>query len=610
MTSEPACAITKPIFQEAPSDKWVLRFSLDEPGRVIPSGVPWAKWGPFHCFFHGFLFDREELARSGHCRLPDCSDADLVLRAYERQGEAILPRLRGSFVVAIVDRARDTAIVARDHLGTHPLFYVEAGSRLLFASTLAQLLDQPGVSRTLNRVVLADYLCRRWPDRHETFFAAVRRVPPGWRIIISGGHLRAARYWDPWPNDQPIQWLTNEEIVSFDEVFNRAVERCLRDGPTGIFLSGGLDSISVAAVAVDRARHIGTNSPLALSLGFPHHECDEQQRQTAVAADLGLRQHLLGFYEAIGSRPLLQQALELNQGLPAPVLNVWQPAYSELVRHARLDGVLNILTGEGGDEWLTVSPYLSADLISRGAFLQLAQFIGALWRSYTLSPAALVRLTLWRAGLRPLAGRVLHRLMPETLKSWRLARVLAGDPSWVAPDRELRAEQRRRAERGLTDLDPPQGFYMRELKPSLDHSVISWAMEELYHFGRKNGVRYLHPFWDPDLVELLYRTPPAVLLKGGRTKGLVRETLSRRFPNLGLHSQRKVRSTSFFESLVRHEGQALIDLAGDFPALSELGIVDSRAMRLSMHEVLHRPGKGTSFWGPINLEIWSRSHHG
>jgi asparagine synthase (glutamine-hydrolysing) len=609
MTSEPACAIANPS-PETRSDNWVLRLSLEEPGRVLSAGVPWAEWGPFHCFFDGFLFDREDLAHSSNCRLPDCSDADLILRAYERQGEAILPRLRGSFVVAIVDRARNTAIVARDHFGTQPLFYVEAGSRVLLANAQAPLLDQPGVSRALNRALLADHLCRRWSDRHETFFAAVRRVPPGWRLIVSRGRLRAGRYWDPAPNDQPIQWLTNEEVAGFDEVFNRAVERCLRDGPTGIFLSGGLDSISVAAVAADRARRISVNAPLALSLGFPHPECDEQQLQTAVAADLGLRQHLIGFYEAIGSRPPLQQALELNQGLPAPVVNVWQPAYSELARRARVDGVRNILTGQGGDEWLTLTPYLSADLISRGAVLQLAQFLGALWRSYTMSPVALVRQPLWRFGVRPLAGRALHRLMPEALQSWRLARVLARDPSWVAPDRKLQAEQRSRAERALTDLDPSQGFYFRELKASLDHSVMSWVMEEQYHLGRTIGIRYVHPFWDPDVVEMIYRTPPAVLIKGGRTKGLVREKLSRRFPNLGLHRQRKVRAASFFESLLRREGQALIDLAGDFPVLSELGIANGKAMRPLMRQWLHQPGKSASFWGPINLEIWSRSHHG
>src|SRR5262249_51382484 len=62
-----------------------------------------------------------------------------------------------------------------------------------------------------------------------------------------GGHLRLDRYWKPFPEDAPIEWLTAKEAARFDEVFDRAVDRCLHNGPIGIFLSGGFDSISVAA---------------------------------------------------------------------------------------------------------------------------------------------------------------------------------------------------------------------------------------------------------------------------------------------------------------------------------------------------------------------------
>ena len=608
MMSQPGLAVADPLPTKALSDDWVIPLSLDEPARVLPDCVRWAERGPFRCFFHGLLFDREALADSTDRGHPDCSDAELVLRAYERSGEAALSGLRGSFVVAIIDRARNTALVARDPMGTHPLFYVEAGSRVLFAETPQPLLNSPGVSRAFNRAALADHLCQRWPDPHETFFAAVRRVPPGWRAVISGGHLRLDRYWDPFPEDRPIEWLTAKEAARFDEVFDRAVDRCLHNGPTGIFLSGGLDSISVAAVATDRARRIGQSPPLALSLGFPDPACDERVRQAAIARDLGLRQHLVGFNEAVGSRPLLEQSLALNHEFAAPLLNTWEPAYLALARRARLDGVRTILTGEGGDEWLTVTPYLSADLIRRGALVELAQFFGTLRRSYQLPPLALARNALWRCGLRPLAGLTLHRLMPEVHQAWRLERQLAGDPIWVAPDRELRAEQRRRAAAAMTPPDPPQGFYFRELRTGFEHTLMSWESEERYEVGKRIGVRFLHPFWDPDVVEMLCRTPPRILNEGGRTKGLVRQTLARRFPALGLERQRKVLATSFFQSLLLREGPALADAAGDFPALSALGLVDGRATSAFVREELKQPGPRTRrIWLPLNLEMWIRS---
>src|SRR6516164_7474446 len=305
---------------EEASGEWVLTLSRQQLGRLPANPLRWAERGPLHGFFKGLLFDREELAASFNRSEQNCSDAELVLHAYEREGEAALSRLRGSFVIAIVDGTRGVAIVARDPLGSHPLFFVEVGSRVMFAASPLTLFQQPGVSRIVNRAALADHLCQRWPDPQETFFVGVRRVPATWKAVLSVRGLRLERYWDPIPEDQPIRWLSAEETARFDGIFERAVDRCLRHGRNGIFLSGGLDSISVAAVATDRARQLGQAPPWALSLDFPDPECSEGTRQAAVARALGLPQHLIGFDEALGGRGLLEQVIALSGGSAAPVL--------------------------------------------------------------------------------------------------------------------------------------------------------------------------------------------------------------------------------------------------------------------------------------------------
>jgi asparagine synthase (glutamine-hydrolysing) len=594
------------VASDAANEDWVLSFDLAELGRALPECVPWEELGPLRGFFQGVLFDREDLAASSQ---PDCSDAKLVLHVYAREGEAALSRLRGSFVVAIVDDARGRAILARDPMGSHPLFYVEMGSCVLFAASPGRLLDWPGVSREFNRAAIADHLCHRWPDPHETFFKAVRRVPAGTRALLSKGRLQFDRYWDPAPVGRPLQWLTPEEASGFDDVFERAVKRCLCHGQAGIYLSGGLDSISVAAVAAESARASGQSLPLALSLGFPDPECNEQERQVAVARGLGLPQFLLGFDDAVGFRPMFQQALELTAKAAAPILNVFQPAYSALARHARLDGVRTILTGEGGDEWLTVTPYHAADLMRRGALFELAEFLGTLRRSYPINPSKLVRHVVWQSGLRPLGGMALHRLFPDAHAAGRVKRFLAGDPAWLALDPDLQVEHQNRATRAMGSSDPPDGFYIRELRAGLDHTLTSWDAEERHEQGGQIGVRFLHPFSDPDLVEMLCRTPPRLLNAGGRSKGLVRQTMAERFPGLGLERQRKVWATSFFQALLLQEGPALADLACDFPALSGLGIVDGPALAAFVRQALMRPGRRLDqIWHPINIEMWVRAH--
>src|SRR5262249_24628841 len=186
-------------------------------------------------------------------------------------------------------------------------------------------------------------------------------------------------------------------------------------------------------------------------------------------------------------------------------------------------------TGQGGDESLSLSTVLAADLIRRGAVVEATKFFGILRRSYPMPPLLQARNVFWRFGLRPLLGLTLHRLMPKAFKANRVRRMLSGDPVWAAPDRELRAEQRRRVESALPVPDPPNGFYMRQARLCLDHTLVSWQEEERFELGKQLGVRFLHPFWDPDVVDLCYRSLPTVISEGGRTKGLVRRTIARRF---------------------------------------------------------------------------------
>lgn len=588
------------------SDSWVLSIEIAAPARVSPPYRS-AGRGPSHAFLAGFLFDRESFA--AELSLPaTAGDADVALAVFERWGDAGLSRLRGRFVAAIFDERASRAIVARDPLGSRPLFYALAGATVHFATTPQLLTALPGVSRDLNRGALADHLCHRWPHREETFFAGVRRVPPGWLVEIAGGRVQARRYWDPAPGGH-VEWLDDEEAARFDGLLDRSIDRCLGTGPSGVFLSGGLDSISVAAVASDRARHLGQRQPVALSLGFPDPRCDERHLQRAVAKELGLRQHLVDFWEAVGERGLLAQSIDLNAALASPVLNMWGPAYHALARRGRVDGVRTIMTGMGGDEWLSVSPLLSADMLSRGDIAGTLRYLRTVLRSHTLSRARIVRNVFWTFGLRPIASRTFHRLAPASWHRSRVARQVRNDPPWVAPDAALRAEIRDRAQYNLGPADPRGGFYLNELRASLDHSLVSWELEEQYQFGSKVGVNLMHPYWDADLVDLLFRLRPSALTSGGRSKGLVRETLSRRFPALGFERQRKLSGTQFYRAIMEKEGPGVLDAVGGFEALDGLGVVDGRAALAAARGAFARPPRvWAQVWNVVNLEAWARAH--
>ena len=560
--------------------------------------------------FDGVLYNRQEIERQcggGSARM---SDAALLLRAWQGWGEDWLRHVKGVFALLAWDGSTGTLTAVRDPLGAYPLFYAPNGSGLLLSTSIEALISRKDVSRALNRAALADHLSHRWPDPHETFFSTVKRVPAGHRLDVGPGHQTVTRYWDPTSPGKPVEWIREDELGRFDELLEAAVARCYRQGKTGIFLSSGLDSISVAATAADGTRREGRPPPIALSLGFPTPETDEQDVQRSVAATLGLDQEFLGFDEAVRPYGLVRSALDVARSWPAPLLNTWLPAYARLGELGKRGGVSVILSGSGGDEWLSVSPYLSADLLRSFDVAGWWRFFHAWKRSFCVSWTEAAVDAFFTYGVRPLASRALEAVFKGQWTRQHVRRLMSKTPDWVAPARALRRELRDRVERGLMPPRPEGGFYLQEIRGGIDHPLMSLELEETFELGRRLGVRMLHPYWDPDLVDMLYRTPPHLLSHDGRSKGVVRERLARRFPGLRFERQKKMRATQFYRSVVQRETATAWRRLSVAHALADLGIVDPVATAREFANIVKKPETGLTYrlWDIVSLETWARSH--
>ncbi len=594
---------------EGRSRKLYLR---NEIGSGSPDFVEGAGCG---VIFDGVLFNRKELQDElgAFCSPGRSNDAEIILTAYQRWGDDLLKRLRGSFALVIWDSSLEILLCLRDPLGSHPLFYSEGRDGLLISPTIDLLRRQPGVSNAINRAALADHLLDRYPRLEETFFEAVRRVPPGHVLRATADAVRSYRYWDPAP-DGVTKWLTTDEVEGFDGLFDQAVSRCLSFGPAGIFLSGGLDSVSVAAMAADHSRAEASPKPLALSLVFPDPEADEEIVQRSVAAQLGLSQVIKPFFEATGTKGLLTPALEMNRYLAAPLMNTWWPAYYNLACEGRRRGCQVIITGSGGDEWLTISPFLAADLWRTFDLAGVYKLWQSLRRSNRRSGAVMLWSLLWRFGAQPAlvppAYRLLKQMAPWAPKVRH--RMFPRLPKWLAPDAALRQElDQRWAEYGAKKQQASDSSaYIQQMRRALDHPLISWELEELFTVGQRAGVRFFQPFWDADLIELLYRTPPFLLNRNDRSKGLVRASVARRFPHLGFDQQRKMEASRFYSSLVYNEGGNLLQQLGGVGTLADLGIIDEQGVRPVLDELLATRQRGSAYriWAVLNLESWARAH--
>jgi asparagine synthase (glutamine-hydrolysing) len=599
---------------------WVARLGRSTLELLEPSDAQIAKVGGSCAVFGGVLDNRADLAASVDFEpMVDRTDADLLLHAYLGSAESILPKLRGAFGLVLLDAREEVGLCVRDPLGVYPLFTVDVGEELLVSPSIESLLAQPGVSAQVNVPALADHLLHRWPDPTETYFRSVHRVPPGHALRLTRGDRRLYRHWEPAPLEGPVAWIEEDELASFDEVFERAVMRCLQGSTAGIFLSGGFDSVSVAAVAAAAAGDHGLQEPWALSLVFPDPDVDEEDVQTGVAVGLGLRQALVRWDEAVGPRGLIREALDLSARSPSPLMNLWAPAYDRLACEGTSRGCTVILTGTGGDEWLGVTPLYAADLIRNFDAVGLYSLIAAQRRSYHLPELQVLWSGLWRFGARPVVVDAIGRTAPGVLRARKLHKARTSIPGWLAPDAELRSSiveralasdprladaARRPATRGY-----PR-FYFDELRTSLDHVLVAMEMEETFEQGRRVEASVRAPYWDADLVELLYRTPPELLNRGGRAKGLVRDALARRFPNLGFQRQRKVNSVRFATSLLFSETARAWASVGKAQALAEAGVVDAERVGPEIERLLTAGADARSMqtvWDILNLEVWLRS---
>jgi hypothetical protein len=309
--------------------------------------------------------------------------------------------------------------------------------------------------------------------------------------------------------------------------------------------------------------------------------------------------------------------------MPAPLLNLWMPAYDRLAAAGRERGCVSILTGGGGDEWLIVSPYYAADLIRGLDLVGLARLYSDNRRSHNVSALPYLRHIVWRYGLRPLAVdfsvALLRRRAPAVLTRTTLRRLRDKTPAWLAPDPALREEMaerelRRRDEqwirseaRGGSTRGYPR-TYFAEVRSGFEHPLVSMELEEHYAQGRRLDVRMLQPFWDAELVEFLYRTPPVLLNEGGRSKALVRHAVARRFPGLGFESQRKIAATGFVSSLIEAEGNRAWSQLGGVHALASAGLVNAVALRKVIDETLGNQESRQYYrvWDLLALESFLR----
>ncbi|KHD09723.1 hypothetical protein PN36_13250 [Candidatus Thiomargarita nelsonii] len=183
------------------------------------------------------------------------SDCEIILHLYEEKGENFLDDLNGMFALVLWDKRKQRLILARDRLGIKPLYYTESNQRLLFGSEIKALLAYPDCPREFDWVEALSYQHQRmYPDDFlPSFFKDINYLPAGSLLIADApaNNITVKRYWSLPDEDYALDTRTEQEIIAgYGELLADSVKlRLMADVEVGLFLSGGIDSVSVAALA-------------------------------------------------------------------------------------------------------------------------------------------------------------------------------------------------------------------------------------------------------------------------------------------------------------------------------------------------------------------------
>lgn len=329
--------------------------------------------GSVQVVFNGEIYNHQDLRRElvalGHT-FATHSDTEVLVHGWEAWGEALLSRCNGMFDLAIWDARQRSLLLARDRYGKKPLFVAVAdgGDTLVFGSELSAVRRHPAVSQQVSAQGLLslfalDYVASPWSMLHD-----VHALQPGelWRWQVQPGaapQLTRRRWHLHGRVDAALGRLTDSEALdALERTLDAAVDRRLMaDVPLGVFLSGGIDSSVVTALA---ARHRPAHALDTFSIAFEDKSFDESAHADVVARHLGTRHHV----QLVDAAECLSLVPELLGKLDQPLADASLiPTYA-LARFAR-QTVTVALGGDGGDEAWLGYPTFAAEQVARLAVL-------------------------------------------------------------------------------------------------------------------------------------------------------------------------------------------------------------------------------------------------
>jgi asparagine synthase (glutamine-hydrolysing) len=568
--------------------------------------------GRFTIVFNGEIFNyvelRDELKARG-VLFRTGSDTEVLLQLYAAYGEDCLSRLNGDFAFAIWDARERRLMLARDRMGVRPLFYTEHKGGLYFASEVKALLEVPGIEAEIDPIAL-DQIFTLWaPIAPRTAFRNIFELEPAQVLTFEGGRTAVRSYWTlDYPDDGDHSEIdgrqAEEELRAL--LTNATRLRMRADVPVGAYLSGGLDSSLIAALAAPMAPG-GLNT---FSVTFDDAEHDESAFQQQMAEAIGTRHRsaacrtgdiAASFADVIRftERPVLRTA-------PAPLYRL-----SGLVRDS---GMKVVLTGEGADEI-----FAGYDIFREA---RVRRFCGR-------QPGSKIRPHLFRKLYPYLPG--LKQQSPEYLAAFfGTASDSGNDPLFSHRPRFRSTSAAKIFYSG--ELQSTLGAYdaAEELVSRLPGNFSRWhSLHQAQYLESRfllpgyilssqgdrmamaHGVEGRFPFLDHRLVEFAGRLPPGLKLKGLEEKHILRRVAADILPATIARRPKQPYRSPDSRSFVGAAEPAYLAEALSEASIAATGLFNPKAVSKLTQKCRTQAVSGfrdnAAFVGILSTQLWSRT---
>jgi asparagine synthase (glutamine-hydrolysing) len=535
-----------------------------------------------------------ELQALGHIFRSDHSDTEVILHAWESWGPACLQRLSGMFAFAIWDRNRGCLFLARDRLGKKPLYYAtDSTGRFVFASELRALAEVAALPRRIDPAAVDDFFAYGYVPDPGSIFAGIRKLPPAHFLLLSrdGTVPAPQRYWQAPTAIRAVDAPTAAgELI--EQLTAATRRRLIADVPLGAFLSGGVDSSAVVAMAAP----LRTDPLDTFTIGFDGAE-DETPYAMMVSQRYATTQH----NERAAAVDMIAAARRQGRIFGEPFGDASAVPTHSVCALARRHATV-ALSGDGGDEvFLGYRRYQWHRLVEAARALLPAGarrgVIGTLARLYPKLDRAprwlRAKYTLTELSLDSAVGyyRTMARMQDDERRALFAAPLRAGldghDPS--ARIAALMAESG-------TDEPLLQAQYA-----DLQTWLAGMMLVKVDRTSMANSLEVRAPFLDYELVSWGLGLPAALKLHGGAGKYILKRALEPYLPHDLLYRPKQGFATALAPLLRREAARVRRCLLG--AALADCGLFDLAAVaRLLDEHVRGHRDHGTALWQLLVFE--------